>query len=119
MLCSTMLEGMTTDNLTVVKGIYDAFARRDMEAIAAVVDPDVTIHQDAPLPWAGTFTGIAGFGEFLSRLLGHVEPPSRPTSSSARATVSSRSAEPADGCCPRTGSSTPANCTCGVSATAS
>ncbi|ONI87454.1 hypothetical protein ALI144C_08640 [Actinosynnema sp. ALI-1.44] len=64
---------MTTDNLTTVERIYDAFARRDMDTIMAAMDHSVVIVQDAPLPWAGRYTGHAGLAEFLGRLLSHVE----------------------------------------------
>nr|WP_042187591.1 nuclear transport factor 2 family protein [Kibdelosporangium sp. MJ126-NF4]CEL18211.1 Ketosteroid isomerase-related protein [Kibdelosporangium sp. MJ126-NF4]CTQ90558.1 Ketosteroid isomerase-related protein [Kibdelosporangium sp. MJ126-NF4] len=64
---------MTTDNLTTVERIYDAFARRDLDTIMAAMDPSVTVVQDAPLPWAGRYTGHAGLADFLGKLLSHVE----------------------------------------------
>jgi ketosteroid isomerase-like protein len=32
-------------------------ARRDLDAVQAVFDPEVVIEQQPPLPWAGRYTG--------------------------------------------------------------
>ncbi len=60
----------------VVRAVYAAFDRGDVEAITALVAPDVTVYQSAAVPWGGTYTGHAGLGRFLAALTGAVE--SRP-----------------------------------------
>jgi uncharacterized protein len=65
---------MTSSNVDTVHRIYDAFANRDLAAILALMDPDVILRQDAPLPWGGTYTGPAGVQAFLGTLLSHIDP---------------------------------------------
>lgn len=59
--------------MDTVQGIYDAFARGDLETILAAMHPDVTVTQEAPLPWGGMYSGPAGVADFLGRLLAQVD----------------------------------------------
>lgn len=61
-------------DLEVVAGLYDSFARRDLDAIRAAIAPDFTMTQTDQLPWGGTRRGPDGFFGFLGTLLGHVDP---------------------------------------------
>jgi uncharacterized protein len=61
------------ENMATIERVYAAFARGDMDTIMAAMAPDVTVKQDAPLPWGGTYTGHAGFGRFLGTLLEHLD----------------------------------------------
>lgn len=61
------------NDIEIVSGIYDAYRRRDMEAIHAALDPDVVIEQNTPLPWGGYFSGPTAVTEFFGKLLGHIE----------------------------------------------
>jgi ketosteroid isomerase-like protein len=65
---------MTTTDLAIVEDLYNAFAERDLETVQAALAPDVLIEQDAPLPWAGRYTGPHGFMEFFGILLAHIDP---------------------------------------------
>lgn len=65
---------MTMNELKTIQRIYQAFARRDLQTIAAAMDPQVSVVQDAPLPWGGRYTGREGLAVFLTTLLAHIEP---------------------------------------------
>ena len=62
-----------TEPIDVVRAIYDAFARKDLEAILSLMDPAITIEQDPALPWGGRFEGHDGFGRFSMTLLGEID----------------------------------------------
>jgi uncharacterized protein len=72
---SELLErgGATTDNVAVVRRMYDAFARGDVETIFALTDPQCVIEQSNQLPWGGRHVGHQGLGAFLGALSAHVE----------------------------------------------
>jgi uncharacterized protein len=63
----------TTDNVALVRDLYDAFARRDIDAILAALAPDAVIEQTSLLPWGGRHRGAEGFGVFAGRLLAHLD----------------------------------------------
>lgn len=66
---------MADTELDIVRGAYDAFARRDLDAIKAALHPDFVMEQNAAaLPWAGTRSGPEGFFAFLGSLLSYVDP---------------------------------------------
>lgn len=65
---------MPNTDLDTLRGAYDAFARRDLDAIKAALHPDFVMEQAAPLPWAGTRSGPEGFFAFLGSLLSHIDP---------------------------------------------
>ncbi len=60
-------------DVAVVQGVYDAFARGDMGAIFGVAHPEVEIYQSSRLPWGGRHKGHEGFMDFLTKLTGTVE----------------------------------------------
>jgi uncharacterized protein len=59
-------------NVEQIRRLYDAFAALDLDAIVAIVDPDVEISQTDELPWGGTFHGHAGLAEFFGKLREHI-----------------------------------------------
>jgi uncharacterized protein len=63
----------TADNVAFVRDLYDAFARRDIDALLAALAPDVVIEQTSLLPWGGRHLGAEGFGVFVTRLLAHLD----------------------------------------------
>jgi uncharacterized protein len=65
--------GTHEENLAAVQGIYEAYARKDVDAFLAALDPEVELFQSDELPWGGTYHGREGALEFLQRLTGHVE----------------------------------------------
>jgi ketosteroid isomerase-like protein len=65
--------GMQQDNLSVVRGVYDAFARGDVQAIFGLVHPEAEVYQSSRLPWGGEYRGHEGLGAFLTKLTETVE----------------------------------------------
>lgn len=59
--------------LEVVTAIYDAFARKDLDAVLALTSPDIVVTQDPALPWGGRFEGHEGLGRFVLALLGQID----------------------------------------------
>ncbi len=72
-MTETRRHAMPQGTVEVVRDIYDAFARGDVEAIFGLVHPDAEIYQSDRLPWGGEYRGHEGFGEFLTRLTSTVE----------------------------------------------
>jgi ketosteroid isomerase-like protein len=56
------------DNVALVRRMYDAFATRDLDAIVAIVGPDIEITQTALLPWGGEYRGLEGLAAFFGKL---------------------------------------------------
>ena len=48
---------MAAASVTLVREIYEAFARRDAAAVLARLDPDVEIRQTELVPWGGHYRG--------------------------------------------------------------
>ena len=67
------MDNPTPTPLDVVSQVYDAFARRDLEAVLALTSPDIVITQDASLPWGGRYEGHDGLGQFVMALLGSID----------------------------------------------
>ena len=75
-MSSTAKEGKDAapqDDVNVVKGVYEAFGRGDVEAVFGLSHPEVEVYQSSRLPWGGRYSGHAGLGEFLGRLTGAIE----------------------------------------------
>jgi len=62
---------MAQDNVDVIQGAWDAFAKGDYEAATNIVAPEGEVTAPSTLPWGGTFLGPEGFREFLRVLLTH------------------------------------------------
>lgn len=65
---------MTSTNLEIMRGVYAAFARRDLDTIRAAIHPDFVMEQQADLPWGGRRHGPDGFFAFLGTLLSYLDP---------------------------------------------
>ncbi|HTF54126.1 MAG TPA: nuclear transport factor 2 family protein [Pseudonocardia sp.] len=65
---------MASSDLEIMRGVYDAFARRDLDTIRAAIHPDFVMEQSTALPWGGVRHGPDGFFAFLGALLSHVDP---------------------------------------------
>jgi ketosteroid isomerase-like protein len=50
---------MSGENVEVVRGFYDAFARGDLESALAAFDPEVVAH-DHDIPDSGEYRGLEG-----------------------------------------------------------
>ncbi|MEJ3655126.1 nuclear transport factor 2 family protein [Actinomycetes bacterium KLBMP 9759] len=65
---------LSVSDVEIVRGVYAAFARRDLEFIRAALHPDFVMEQSDLLPWGGRRHGVDGFFAFLGTLLSHVAP---------------------------------------------
>jgi ketosteroid isomerase-like protein len=62
---------MAQDNVDVIQGAWDAFAKGDVEAATSIVAPEGEINAPSTLPLGGTFLGPEGFQDFLAGLTSH------------------------------------------------
>jgi ketosteroid isomerase-like protein len=60
---------LSESDVAVVRTFYDAVARKDVDAILDVLDPQVVWRTPESLPWGGTFHGHEGFREFFGKLV--------------------------------------------------
>src|SRR5829696_2819176 len=60
---------MSQENVELVRRGFDAFARRDIDAILAGLDPDIDVRPAPELPGADSYHGHAGFVAFMERFL--------------------------------------------------
>jgi len=65
---------MNIRDLQTVRSLYDAFARRDLDAIHSCLAPDIVIEQPECLPWGGRYEGHEGFDSFIGALLRRLDP---------------------------------------------
>ncbi|HYH13408.1 MAG TPA: nuclear transport factor 2 family protein [Thermomicrobiales bacterium] len=63
----------STNDVDVVRRVYEAFTSRDVPALFALFDEDGTIYQSSRVPWGGDFRGHEGMGEFLGKLTGAIQ----------------------------------------------
>jgi ketosteroid isomerase-like protein len=63
---------MPPDNLATIRSLSDAYARKDIPAIFALLAPEVEIHQSDQLPWGGHYRGHEGARQFFERLAGQI-----------------------------------------------
>ena len=52
----------------VVQNLYAAFDQQEFSYLFSLLSPDVVIVQTGELPWGGTYSGLLGAGEYLTRL---------------------------------------------------
>jgi len=64
---------MKQDNVAVVRGVYDAFARGDVPDIFGLFHSEAEVYQSSRLPWGGEYREHEELGEFLTKLTGSVE----------------------------------------------
>src|SRR4051812_42889147 len=60
-------------DIEIVTEIYAAMARRDFDAVFALLDQECVITQDPALPWGGRHVGHHGFAAFGAALTGSIE----------------------------------------------
>ena len=53
------------DNIAIVNGAYEGFAKGDIPAVLDALADDVSWNAPRTLPHGGSFTGKAGVGEFF------------------------------------------------------
>lgn len=64
---------MTTENIEIIKRIYEAFTHQDLDGLLKLVDPNCVVTQDAALPWGGRYVGHAGVTDFAFALMGTID----------------------------------------------
>lgn len=65
---------MSAADLETMRGLYDAFARRDLDSLRAAIHPSFVMEQSEVFPWGGKCRGPDGFFAFLGSLLSYVDP---------------------------------------------
>lgn len=73
-----MSEPGSDPHVAIVRAIYDASARGDMDAALAHCADDVTVVEDEALPWGGRYRGRSGLREFMERLQREIAPELEP-----------------------------------------
>ncbi|MGP3982402.1 nuclear transport factor 2 family protein [Streptomyces sp. KR80] len=51
---------MHSSIIDVVRSLYDAFGRKDIDGFLGLLDPTVEIYQTDQLPWGDRYRGIEG-----------------------------------------------------------
>jgi ketosteroid isomerase-like protein len=61
---------MSADNISVVRGCYEAFQRGDIGALLNTLAPDVTWYSPggSEMPWAGSRQGREQVGQFFAQI---------------------------------------------------
>lgn len=59
---------MHDSNIDIVKKIYEAGGKGDLAAMAALLDPEIVVHEAAGLPYGGEYHGPEGMGALLQKL---------------------------------------------------
>jgi ketosteroid isomerase-like protein len=61
---------MSTDNISVVRGMYEAFQRGDINAVLNSYAPNITWYSPGgrEIPWAGARQGREQVGQFFAQL---------------------------------------------------
>src|SRR5919205_2605272 len=70
---------MNEENVELIRRGYEAYARRDFQAVFALLDPEVEIRQTELLPWGGTYRGHEQAREFFRKLSEHTDGMPEPT----------------------------------------
>lgn len=55
-----------TTNIDIVRSIYEAGMKGDINGTLPFLDPDVVIHEAASLPYGGEYHGLEGFSRLLA-----------------------------------------------------
>jgi hypothetical protein len=50
---------MTQSTTELIRSVYEAFRRRDMPAVAQLLDPEVDFYQSEQVPWGGRYRGMS------------------------------------------------------------
>ncbi len=56
------------DNVALIRTGYEAFARGDIETVLSLFDPAIKWYTPDTIRFGGTYEGLAGVGEFFSKL---------------------------------------------------
>jgi uncharacterized protein len=64
---------MSRNSIEVVRAGYEAFNRGDIQAVFALLHPDVELYQSTEVPWGGLYKGLAQAREFFTKLSRTIE----------------------------------------------
>ena len=64
---------MSQEDVRAIRGLYEAFGRKDLPAMLAVLHPEVEFYQSTLLPWGGIYRGQEEAKRFFTTLVEHVE----------------------------------------------
>ncbi|RZT87689.1 hypothetical protein EV383_4615 [Pseudonocardia sediminis] len=70
---STTGSDISSGPISVARDAYDAFARGDVPALLAMLDPDVVWRAPEGVPWGGEHRGTDQVREFFAALAGAVD----------------------------------------------
>jgi len=63
---------MSQEDVRAIRSLYEAFGRKDLPAILAVLHPEVEFYQSTLLPWGGIYRGQEEAKRFFTTLAEHV-----------------------------------------------
>ena len=64
---------MSQEDVAIVQSAYEAFRRGDIQAIFAVLHPEIELYQSEWVPWGGKYKGHEEVGYFFSKLTETIE----------------------------------------------
>jgi uncharacterized protein len=64
---------MSQEDIAVVQSAYEALRRGDVQAIFALLDPEIELYQSEWVPWGGKYKGHEEVGHFFSNLTETIE----------------------------------------------
>ena len=64
---------MSQADVQAIRDLYEAFGRKDLPAILAMLHPQVEFYQSPLLPWGGIYRGQEEASRFFMTLAEHVE----------------------------------------------
>lgn len=64
---------MSHENVELIRGAYDKFARREIQALFELFDDQIEFYQSELLPWGGHYVGMPQVREFFAKLLQHID----------------------------------------------
>lgn len=62
------MPALPTENRNVVRNIYDAFARGDLETAASFFSDKLVLHEPESLPYGGVYSGLQEVGSIVSQI---------------------------------------------------
>jgi ketosteroid isomerase-like protein len=64
---------VSQEDVAVVRSAYEAFRRGDVQAIFALLHPEIEFYQSKRVPWGGKYKGHEEVGYFFSKLIETIE----------------------------------------------
>jgi ketosteroid isomerase-like protein len=61
---------MSQENVEIVRRLYDAFARADLDVVLSCLDPEIEFSQPPEMPGGGTYHGPEGVIQGVAKWIG-------------------------------------------------